>query len=83
MRKLLLAGVVGVPAMFLTPTLKFVPVNHNVPHDLPAADPGLTDLLRLLDAACKDEGEALQREQRMLNQCQENHRQLVDKGLAR
>jgi hypothetical protein len=69
------------------PGESFLHANPNALHDMlghlmNGTYPGQTDDMRSLDAACKDMGEAQQREWNMFNQCQENHRQLVEKGLA-
>ena len=41
------------------------------------------DAMRDLDATCKDNSEATQRQWGMYHQCIENHRQLVEMGKAR
>jgi hypothetical protein len=76
------------PYVTPAPNESFLHANPNALHDLlgsllSGTYPGQADDMRNLDASCKDLGEAKQRQWGMYNQCQENHQQLVEKGLAR
>jgi hypothetical protein len=57
--------------------------NPDLLGNLLAGMPSLTDVNRSMDAACKDLGVDEQKRMGMFYQCQENHQQLLERGLAR
>jgi hypothetical protein len=70
------------------PNESFLHANPGALHDilgnlLSGTYPGEADMMRSMDAACKDMSPADQQQWGLFNKCQENHRQLVERGWAR